>query len=76
MHRCTALLKAELFIEPPPDTQRKGRRGERGIGVRFLIFSRKKVKIYEAANIWTGREYFGKSCWYNSRYSTAETPPI
>ncbi len=30
---CTALLNAELFIEPPPDTQRKRRRGERGIGV-------------------------------------------
>ncbi len=24
--------------------------------VRFLIFPRKKVKIYAAANIWTGRE--------------------
>ena len=44
--------------------------------VRFLIFPRKKVKIYAAANIWTGREYFGKSCRYNSRYSTGETPPI
>jgi hypothetical protein len=30
---CTALLKAEFFIEPPPDTQRRRRRGERGIGV-------------------------------------------
>jgi hypothetical protein len=30
---CTALLKAEFFIEPPPDTQRVRRRGERGIGV-------------------------------------------
>ena len=30
---CMALLKAEFFIEPPPDTQRKRRRGERGIGV-------------------------------------------
>ena len=30
---CTALLKAEFFIEPPLDTQRKRRRGERGIGV-------------------------------------------
>ena len=30
---CTALLKAELFIEPPPDTQRIRRRGERGTGV-------------------------------------------
>ncbi len=30
---CTALLKAEFFIEPPPDTQRIRRRGERGIGV-------------------------------------------
>jgi hypothetical protein len=43
--------------------------------VRFLIFLRKKVEIYAAANIWTGCEYFGKSCRYNSRYSTAETPP-
>ena len=25
--------------------------------VRFLIFPRKKVKMYAAANIWTGREY-------------------
>ncbi len=32
-HNCTALLKAELFIEPPPDTQRIRRRGERGTGV-------------------------------------------
>jgi hypothetical protein len=30
---CTPLLKAEFFIEPPPDTQRIRRRGERGIGV-------------------------------------------
>ena len=30
---CTALPKAEFFIEPPPDTQRRRRRGERGIGV-------------------------------------------
>jgi hypothetical protein len=30
---CTALLKAEFFIDPPPDTQRIRRRGERGIGV-------------------------------------------
>ncbi len=30
---CTALPRAEFFIEPPPDTQRKRRRGERGIGV-------------------------------------------
>jgi hypothetical protein len=30
---CTVLLKAEFFIEPPPDTQRIRRRGERGIGV-------------------------------------------
>jgi hypothetical protein len=30
---CTALLKAEFFIEPPPDTQRRKRRGERGMGV-------------------------------------------
>jgi hypothetical protein len=44
--------------------------------VRFSIFPRKKVKIYAAANIWTGREYFGRSCRYNSRYGTAETPPI
>jgi hypothetical protein len=29
--------------------------------VRFLIFPRKKVKIYAATNIWTGCEYFGKS---------------
>jgi hypothetical protein len=29
---CTALLKAEFFIEPLPDTQRR-RRGERGIGI-------------------------------------------
>ena len=40
--------------------------------VRFLIFPRKKVKISVAANIWTGREYFGKLCRYNSRYSKAE----
>ncbi len=33
------------------------------------------VKIYAPADIWTGRRYFGKSCWYNSRYSTGETPP-
>jgi hypothetical protein len=30
---CTALPKAEFFIEPPPNTQRRRRRGERGIGV-------------------------------------------
>jgi hypothetical protein len=31
-HRyCSALLRAEFFIEPPPDTQRKERQGERGI---------------------------------------------
>ncbi len=30
---CKALPKAEFFIEPPPDTQRRRRRGERGIGV-------------------------------------------
>ncbi len=30
---CTALRSAEFFIEPPPDTQRKRRRGERGMGV-------------------------------------------
>jgi hypothetical protein len=30
---CTALPEAEFFIEPPPDTQRRRRRGERGIGV-------------------------------------------
>jgi hypothetical protein len=30
---CTPLLKAELFIEPPPDAQRIRKRGERGIGV-------------------------------------------
>ncbi len=30
---CTALPKAEFFIEPPPDTQQRRRRGERGIGV-------------------------------------------
>jgi len=44
--------------------------------VRFSIFPRKKVKIFVAANIWTRLEYFGMSCWYNSRYSTGETPPI
>ncbi len=27
--------------------------------VRFLIFPQKMVKIYAAANIWTGRRYFG-----------------
>ncbi len=31
--RCTALPRAEFFIEPPPDTQQKRRQGERGIGV-------------------------------------------
>ncbi len=30
---CTALLNAEFFIEPPPDTQQKRRRGERGTRV-------------------------------------------
>ncbi len=30
---CTALLEAEFFIEPLPDTQREGRRGKRGTGV-------------------------------------------
>jgi hypothetical protein len=30
---CTALPRAEFFIEPPPDTQRKRRRGEREKGV-------------------------------------------
>jgi hypothetical protein len=30
---CTALPRAEFFIEPPPDTQRRRRRGERGTGV-------------------------------------------
>ncbi len=30
---CTALPKAEFFIEPPPDTQQRRRRRERGIGV-------------------------------------------
>jgi hypothetical protein len=44
--------------------------------VKFFIFPQEMVKIYAAANIWTGRRYFGKSCWYNSRYSTGETPPI
>ena len=35
---CTALLKAEFFIEPPPDTQRKERQGERGIGVAMSCY--------------------------------------
>jgi hypothetical protein len=30
---CTAPPRTEFFIEPPPDTQRKRRRGEREIGV-------------------------------------------
>ncbi len=30
---CMALPRTEFFIEPPPDTQRKRRRGEREIGV-------------------------------------------
>jgi hypothetical protein len=30
---CTALPRVEFFIEPPSDTQRRRRRGERGIGV-------------------------------------------
>jgi hypothetical protein len=44
--------------------------------VGFLIFPQEMVKIYAAADIWTGRRYFGKSGRYNSRYSTGETPPI
>jgi hypothetical protein len=28
--------------------------------VRFLIFPRKKLEIFAAANIWTGCEYFGR----------------
>ena len=32
--------------------------------VRFLIFPQEMVKIYAAANIWTGRRYFGKSFRY------------
>ncbi len=32
-HLCTALPKAEFFIEPPPDTQQRRRRRERGIGI-------------------------------------------
>jgi hypothetical protein len=38
----------------------------------FLIFPRKKVEIFAAANIWTGREYFGRSCRYNSWYCMEE----
>ncbi len=37
----------------------------------FWFFPGKRWKYMR-----TGREYFGKSCRYNSRYSTAETPPI
>jgi hypothetical protein len=44
--------------------------------VRVLIFPQEMVKIYAAADIRTGHRYFGKSCGYNSRYSTGETPPI
>ncbi len=35
---CTALLKAEFFIEPPPDTQPKERQGERGTGVAMSCY--------------------------------------
>jgi hypothetical protein len=43
---------------------------------RFLIFPQEMVKIYAPADIWTGRRYFGKSCRYDSRYSTGEMAPI
>ena len=33
--------------------------------VRFLIFPRKKVEMFAAANIWAGREHFDRSCRYN-----------
>jgi hypothetical protein len=33
-----ALLKAEFFIEPPPDAQRKERQGERGTGVAMSCY--------------------------------------
>jgi hypothetical protein len=33
IHVCTALPRVGFFIEPPPDTQQKRRRGERGTGV-------------------------------------------
>ncbi len=42
----------------------------------FWFFPGKRWQIFAAANIWTGCEYFGRSCRYNSQYSTAETPPI
>ncbi len=35
--------KSRIFIEPPPDTQRRRRRGERGIGVArgsYLLLAR------------------------------------
>ncbi len=35
---CTALLKAEFFIEPPPDTQRRKERVERGMGVAMSSY--------------------------------------
>ncbi len=43
---------------------------------RFLTFPQEMVKIKEPADIWTEHRYFDKSCQYNSRYSTGETPPI
>ena len=44
--------------------------------IGFWFFPQEMVKIYAPAYIWTERRYFGKSCRYNSRYSTGETPPI
>jgi hypothetical protein len=35
---CSALRRAEFFIEPPPDTQRKERQGERGIWVAVSCY--------------------------------------
>ncbi len=44
--------------------------------VRFLIFPRKKVEIFAAANIWQGANILAGCAGTTSRYSTAETPPI
>jgi hypothetical protein len=99
---CTALLKAEFFIEPPPDAQRKERQGERGTAcghviriswretppprshsppplmAEFMWFSASSAKSEDG--LYLGAQ---KCCsWvqtafvYNSRYSTAKTPPI
>ncbi len=42
----------------------------------FWFFLGKRWKYSRPRTFWTGCEYFGRLCRYNSRYSTTETPPI